>query len=107
MAALGIPVLFMSHTIAFPIALSLLAVVAVWELLGLFEFRKSFAVFIPAYGVAGALPIVSFGMRTLEGAVNFLITVAAIALCLMLYLLGYSVAKRGKVKLADVSLFYV
>lgn len=107
MAALGIPVLFLSHTIAFPIALSLLAVIAVWELLGLFEFRKSFAVFIPAYLIAGALPIVSFGMRTLEGAIDFLISVATIALCLMLYLIGYAVCKRGKVKLSDVSLFYV
>ncbi len=107
MAAIGIPVLIMSSTIAFPIALSVLAVIAVWELLGLCGFRKKLAVFVPSYAIAAALPVVCFGMRTIDEAIGFLITVATIALCFMLYIIGYAVIKRGKVTLSDISLYYV
>ena len=107
MAAVGIPVLFMSHTIAYPIALSVLALVATWELLGLCGFRKSVTVSLPSYAIAAALPIVCFGMRTLEEAISFLISAAAISLCFMMYLLGFAVVRRGKVSVGDISLFFV
>lgn len=107
MAAVGIPVLIMSDTIVYPIALSVLAVIAVWELLGLCKFRLSVTVSLPSYAIAGALPVVCFGIRTIEGAVGFLVSVGAIALCFMIYLIGYGVIRRGKVKLADIGLFYI
>ena len=107
MAAIGIPVLCLSDYIIYPIALSILGVIAVWELLGLTAFRKNIAICLPSYAIVIALPIICYGMRTNEEAMAFLIGASATALCLMLYLIGFAVIKRGKVALGDVALYYV
>ncbi len=107
MAVVGIPILLLSDYIVYPIALSILAIIAVWELLGLTEFRKSVSVFLPSYLIASALPIISFKVSSVTGALAMVIGIAVSLFAYMLYLLGFSVVKRGKVKLADVALFYV
>ena len=107
MAAIGIPVLVLSDYIVYPIALALLAIIAVWELLGLLGFRKNIAVFLPSYVIAAFLPIYCYSVKTMEEAQGVIITVATSFLALMLYLIGYSVVKRGKLKLGDICLYYV
>ncbi len=107
MAAIGIPILIFSDYIIYPIALSILAIIAVWELLGLTAFRKSIAVLLPSYIIVAALPIISYKVSSIEGALSMIIGLAASLFGYMIYLIGYAVVKRGKVKLADVSLFYV
>ena len=107
MAAIGIPVLVFSDYIVYPIVLSILAVIAVWELLGLTGFRKNIAVFLPSYVIAALLPIHCFSVKTLAEAMDVIVMVATYFLAFMLYLIGYCVVKRGKIKLGDVCLHYV
>ena len=106
-AAVGIPILLLSDYIVYPIVLSILAAIAVWELLGITGFRKSISVYLPSYLIVMALPIISFKVSSVKGALAMIIGIAASLFAYMLYLIGFSVVKRGAVKLADVSLFYV
>ena len=107
MAAIGIPVLLLSEYWIFPIVVSIMAAIAVWELLGITGFRKNIFVCVPAYAIAVALPPFCYNIHTMEEAFDLLVNVAAAAILFMLYLIGFTVVKRGAVKLNDISLFYV
>lgn len=110
MAVFGIPLLVFSNTIAYPIALSVLALVAMFEMLGVTGFRRNFAVFIPAYTAACAFPLLSyfFAENLKELAVAALFT----AMGLLLYYFGYAVTQKGRVKFSAIAahittLFYI
>lgn len=107
LAAIAIPVLILSDYIVYPIALSIFALIAVWELLGLTDFRKNVAVFLPSYLIAAFFPIHCYSVKSLDEAMGVIVTIATLFLAFMLYLIGYCVVKRGKIKLGDVCLYYV
>ena len=107
MAAIGIPILLLSEYWVFPIVVSIMSAIAVWELLGVTGFRKNIFVCLPAYAIAIALPPFCYKIPSFEAAFDLLVNMAAAAILFMLYLIGYSVVKRGAVKLNDIALFYV
>ena len=88
LAVVGIPILLLSDYIVYPIALSVLALIAVWELLGVTGFRKSISVWLPSYLIAMALPIISFKVSSVKGALAMIIGIAASLFAYMLYLIG-------------------
>ena len=82
----GIPILLFSKYIVYPIFLGLLSAIAVWELLRVFGLCRNYALSIPAYIIAGALPV--FAHDTFVGAdeqKGYLLTVGVVLFAFLLY----------------------
>ena len=110
MAIFGIPLLIFSDMLIYPIAVSALALIAMFEMLGVTGFRRNPAVFIPAYAAVAAFPLLSyfFAENLKELAVAALLTTMG----LLLYYFGYAVTRKGRVKFSSLAthittLFYL
>ena len=96
-----LPLLIFSEYIIYPIALSLLAFVAVFEILKCIGVGKNPAVAVPSYILAAALP---FAARFAEDDPGvYLLSLAAIQFAYLIYLMGVGVFSKGKLKLCDVA----
>lgn len=104
-AVFGLPVLFLSEYLVYPMAIALLALVAMYEISALTGFRKSFAVSIPSYLIVMAMPIVAYFSHhfTKKDSFEYLTICAGVLLAFLFYLYGYAVLKRGKVKFSEVT----
>lgn len=82
----GIPIIMLSRFIVYPIFLGLLSAIAVWELLRVFGFEKRYEISIPAYLVAGLLPI--FAHDTFTGGATgwYVLVLGAVIFAFLLYL---------------------
>ena len=94
-----LPFLVHSDTVAFPIAMSVCAVISVYELLRCVGMHKRHYVTLPVVAVAAALPIC---VRYLTVYEAFAIGLAA-ALVLMLYMLAITVFSHGGVDITQAS----
>lgn len=93
--------MFASHTVVYPIALSLLAVIAVFEIMRVFELHKCIPLGIPAYILAAALPQAAYFLR--EDFPTF-VTVSFISVFVfMIYLFSLTVFSKGKLTFANIS----
>jgi len=83
----GIPVIFFSQYIVYPIFLGLLAAIAVWEFLRVFGLHKRYMVSVPAYLIAAAMPIFAhdFFVPSYEQK-EYIMIVAAVIFAYLLYL---------------------
>ena len=100
-AVFGLPLLFLSEYIVYPIAVALLAAVAIFEMSALTGMRRNLPVSIPAYLLALALPIAAyFASDRVELFVSLIFALLAVY---MFYLFGYAVIKRGAIRFADLS----
>ena len=94
-----LPFLVHSDTVAFPIAMSVCAVISVYELLRCVGMHKRHYVTLPVVAVAAALPIC---VRFLSAYEAFAIGLAA-ALLLMLYMLAVTIFSHGEVDITQSS----
>ena len=100
-AVVGLPILFLSRYLIYPMALALLCLAAVYEMTALTGFRKSPCVWVPSYLIAIAMPI---GAYYSDGSsFTYLTACIGVLLAFLFYLYGYAVLKRGSVKFSDIS----
>ena len=103
--AIAIPILCLSDYIVYPIAVSIMAMIATFELMRISSFRKKIFIALPSYLIAGALPIIAYFCG--NAAVEFLLSSLTVLFAFLLYLIAYGVFKRGKVKLSDIATHFM
>lgn len=101
MAVVGIPLLIFSQYIIYPIAAGILAVFSIYEMSGVIGVRKNLALTIPAYIVALITPVFAYFFS--HRVTDFIFIALLVIVAVMLYMFGYAVVMRGKVKFADVA----
>ncbi len=101
MAVVGIPLLIFSQYIIYPIAAGILAVFSIYEMAGVIGVRKNLALTVPTYLVALATPIFAYFFSHRVTDLIFIALLVIVAV--MLYMFGYAVVMRGKLKFADVA----
>lgn len=82
----GIPIIMFSRFIVYPIFLGLLSAIAVWELLRVFGFEKRYEISIPAYLVAGLLPIFAHDTFTGGATGTYVLVLGGAVFAFLLYL---------------------
>ena len=104
-----VAILLLSNTIAYSIALSILATIAANEVLKVYDVDKKYLVSVPAYITAAAMPTLSFIMTEVmeKAASEFIIALALVMLVLMLYLFVVAVFAKGKIEFASLSAGFV
>lgn len=112
--AVMIAVLVLSGTLVYPITLSTLAVVAVYEVLKVFGIQKRPVFAVPSYLVAAVMPTLAFVMRAIMGRAEteFIIILALTLFVLMIYMFAVAVFSKGAVSFstfasAFVMVFYI
>ncbi len=109
----GLPILFLSEYIVYPIALGLLSLCAIWELLRAFGMHKNYVIAVPTYIVALCMPIFGYGyFFGPTEQINYLLICGAVMFCLLLYYICVAVFSRGRLGYRQVSavftlMFYI
>ncbi len=94
LVAIAIPILVFSEYLIYPIALAILAAIAVFELLRVMGAEKKYLVSVPAYIISLLLPLMSYYF-TRESRLEYLLFVSAALFTYMLYLMFTSVFSQG------------
>ena len=97
-----VPLILFSHYIIYPIILSVLGVIAVYEILKVIGTVKRLGVSIPAYAFAAAFPFVPYFTRS-EDMKGILLLFAAALFVFLFYLMGFSVFSKGKLPFSKIS----
>lgn len=111
--AFGLPILFLSEYIVYPIALGLLSLCAIWELLRAFNMHRNYVIAVPTYLVSLCMPIFGYGyFFAPDEQINYLLICAAIMFVLLLYYICVAVFSGGKLSYRDISavftlMFYI
>ena len=92
--AVMIPVLIFSHTAVYPIALSVFAVIGVFEMLRVFGSEKRLALAIPAYIMAAAFPTVHFFVGI--DSKDYILLLMSAIFAYLLYVMGVGVFSGGR-----------
>ena len=98
--ALFIPVLIFSDTWAYPAAMSLLAAVAAFELLGCTKIVKKWAISVPVMLLCALVPL---SVRLFDSTTAFLAVFAAVLFAYLLYSFTISVFCFGSYLFADAA----
>ena len=91
-----------SDYIVYPIALSAMAIIAVFEILRVIGEHKNYALSIPAYIFAPVFPIVAYFVNG-DKTIYFLLAFAACIFTYMLWLMGVSIFSRGKITFSRIA----
>ncbi len=91
-----------SNYIVYPIVLSILAVIGVFEILRVMGSHKRLIIAIPAYICAAAFPTLAYFV-TPETNLAFILIIAAAMFTYLLYLMGVSVFSKGKIPFSLIS----
>ena len=108
--AILVPLLVFSNTWAFPIALSLISVLCVFEMARCVKLHKNIALTFPLYAFAIAFPLLQ---RFFANNIIFVAKVAIIAAMLyLIYLFAFVVFSHGKILYTDattlcLTVFYI
>ena len=100
-AAVAIPTLVFSGTLLYPIVMSALSLMAVFEMLRVLGYAKKLAIVIPAYLIALAFPTAAYFAAT--DVIKYSVVAAAVIFVYLLYLLTLPVLTRGKLKITGMS----
>ena len=95
-----LPVLIFSNTVLFPIAVSLISVVSLYELFQCVKMGKRFAVVLPVYAFAIIAP---FLLRYLSNRMSFALIAFIVAAVYLLYLFALVVWSHGKLPFGDAA----
>ncbi len=101
MAVVGIPILIFSQYIVFPIALSLLSAIAVFEMLRVLGVHKNYLLTAPLYVIALAMPTLSYFFAE-DYTFAFILATAAALFAYLIYAFFVAVFMRGNLKYATV-----
>ena len=101
--AVMIAVLSLSWTYVYPAVLSILATVAVFEILRVFRLDKRLFVAIAAYVVAFSLPLVAYFMMDYMqlNAGDYLLVMSLVLFMFMLYLFVVAIFERGRMPFGE------
>ena len=107
--AVLVAILLLSETFVFSAALSILAVIAVNEVMRVFDLDKKYVVSVPAYLVAAVMPTLSFVMLRVFATpeYKFIVALALALFVFMLYLFVAAVFMKGKLEFASISAAFV
>ena len=103
-AVIGLPILFLSEYLVYPMAIALLALASMYEMTALTGFRSKPAVWVPSYILVMLMPIGAYFADANSFA--YLTVCAGLLLAFLFYLFGYSVLKRGGVKFSDITMHF-
>lgn len=103
-AVIGLPILFLSEYLVYPMAIALLALASMYEMTALTGFRSKFAVCVPSYILVMLMPIGAYFADANSFA--YLTVCAGLLLAFLFYLFGYSVLKRGDAKFSDITMHF-
>ncbi len=90
----GIPIVLLSEYIVYPIFLGLLSAVAIWEILRVFGFEKRYEISVPAYLVAGLLPVFAHDFFTGGNTSGYILVLGGAIFALLLYLITVCVVGK-------------
>ncbi len=104
--AVLVAVMCLANTPVYPIALSILAVIAVNEVLGVLSLKKQYFMAVPAYIIAAVMPTLAYVLCEIMDIreYKFIITLTVVLFVYMLYLFVVSVFERGRFTVADLSM---
>lgn len=91
-----------SGFIVYPIALAVLAVIAIFEILRVMGAHKTLALSVPAYLIASAFPILAYFVKT-DSVLHFLLALAACVFVCLMWLMGVSVFSKGKIPFSKIA----
>ena len=97
------PLCLFSHTVAWPIFVAAMSVMAVFEMLGCVGTRRKLAVAVPALLIAAIFP---FALRYCTAAYEILLIFMIAMFVYLIYLFALSVFSHGKLVLEDVFATY-
>ena len=102
-------VLFLSKTPVYPITLSILAVIATIEALGVLSLKDKYILSIPAYVIAAVLPSLAYIMCVIikTPIYKYVVALALVMFVYVMYLFVVAVFERGKLSFANLSAGYV
>lgn len=100
--AVIVPVVLLSEYIVYPILISALAAIAVFEMLRALGMEKEWFVSVPAYLYAVAFPFSCFYVSS-ERLYVFLLIFAVLIFSYLLYLMAVSVFSKGRITVAHVA----
>ena len=95
-----IPVLFLSNTWVFPIAISIVSVMCLFEMFRCMGHHKNFALTLPAYVIGAALPILQ---RVFENGTKIIAISAVCAVAYLVYSFALVIWSHGKFTYADMA----
>lgn len=91
-----------SGYIIYPIAISILAVIGVFEILRVMKSHKHFAFSIPAYILAALFPILPF-FTTEEDVGGFLLILAGSMFVYLIWIMGVAIFSKGKIPFSRIA----
>ena len=100
--AVMLALVIFSAYIVYPIAMSILAIIAVYEILRVMGAEKSLAISLPAYIIALAFPVLAYFV-SVETVIPFLLILAAYMFVYLMWLMGVSVFSKGKTPFSRIS----
>ncbi|MBQ7333166.1 MAG: phosphatidate cytidylyltransferase [Clostridia bacterium] len=101
-----IPILLLSDYVVYPLFISLLSVVAIYEIMKCIGLSKNYTLLIPTSTIAAAMPIITYFMGS-ENIGSIVAILFILSFLLMLYYFTLAVIARGNLKFFDVSAAYV
>ena len=100
--AVALLVVVFSGYIVYPIALSILAVIAIFEILRVIEVHKNIFLTIPAYIFAAIFPLLAYFVNS-QNASQYLLLLAGCMFVYLVWLFAVSVFSKGKTSFAHIS----
>ena len=100
-----VPLVIFSQFITYPIALSLLSFIAVWEIMRVLSTEREYYLSIPAYILAAALPFASF--FAYENSTVYLLSLAALQFTYLVYAMAVGVFSKGRLGFSQISELFV
>ncbi len=116
LAIVGVPILFLSEYIIYPIGLGVLSLLSTWEILRVLGARRKYLISIPSYAIALLLPIFAYKdyfyplYSELIPLPHHLAYVIILALVLIVFLFAMTFAAvftSGEVGVKDIGVVYM
>lgn len=95
-----VPVLFLSHTWVFPIAIAIVSVICLFEMFRCMGYHKNIALTLPAYVIGAVLPLLQ---RIFENGAKLVAVCAVCAVSYLVYLFALVIWSHGRFTYNDMA----
>lgn len=92
--AVLLPILFLSASLIYPIALAIFCVAAVWEVLGVIGVKNQFSILIPSLFIGFCMPLFAYFAPD-DNREVYIYALSAVLLIFMMYLFCVMVFRKG------------
>lgn len=98
-------IILVSNTVIYPIAISILATIAAYEVLKAINMKDKYLVSVPAYMISAVMPLLAYVLCNILGKNEtvFILVLAFVLFVYMMWLFIVSVFSRGAISYAAVS----